>query len=166
MKKFLKDINSSTIITWKKFVLVIILVSVISYVAFMGAYFGTSKPSFCASCHEIKPYVISWRKSPHEDVKCLYCHEFRGFVGKLHSKSRGLNYVYQLWTGQYTITTKAQIFEQNCIACHLGDYWNYPKAKRLDMKHYEYLKDDKSCIQCHRDSGHKVNIFSQQKFKK
>lgn len=164
MKYFLKE-NKSLPATWRKVVLIIILVAAGTYVAFMGAYYATSFPSFCDSCHQIKPYYLSWNKSPHNDVGCLYCHEFRGFLGKLHSKSRGLNYVYQQWTGQYTIITQAQIFEQNCIACHLGDYWNYPETKRLDRRHYEFIKSDKSCLHCHRNAGHKVNIFSSEKFK-
>lgn len=165
MKYFLKSIKSPTK-PWKKVVLIIALVSGGVYIAFMGAYFATSEPSFCASCHQIKPYVTSWNQSPHKDVKCLYCHEYRGFVGKIESKLRGSNYYYQHITGQYTITAQGTVFEQNCIACHLGDYWNYPKTKRLDMKHYEFIKGDKSCLQCHREAGHKLNIFTQEKFQK
>ena len=163
MKYFLTNKKPQT--KWKM-LLIITGIVLGSYLLFMGLYFPTSEPSFCASCHEIKSYVQTWRQLPHHDVKCLYCHEFRGFVGKLHSKSRGLNYVYQQWTGQYTIITTAQVFEQNCIACHLGDYWNYPKTKHLDEKHYNFIKQDKPCIQCHREIGHKVNIFSIEKFGK
>lgn len=164
MKYFLKDIKSPTKI-WKKALLIITGIAIGLYLLFMGLYFPTSEPSFCASCHQVIPYVTSWRQSPHKDVKCLYCHEFRGFVGKLHSKTRGLNFVYQQWTGQYTIFSKGQVFEQNCIGCHLGDYYNYRKTKRLDSKHYNFIKNDRSCLECHRNSGHEVNIFSKQKFK-
>jgi nitrate/TMAO reductase-like tetraheme cytochrome c subunit len=146
--------------------LIIAVVAIGLYLLFMGVYLPTSEPSFCTSCHEIKPYMNSWRNSAHNNVKCLYCHEFRGFVGKLHSKTRGLNYLYQQWTGQYTILTKGQIFEHNCIACHLGDYWNYPNTKKLDMRHFGYIKQNKSCSLCHREPGHKAKIFSSDKFKK
>jgi len=150
---------------WHKISIVAASSLILLYLLFMGAYFATSTPTFCGWCHEIKPYEVTWRESPHKNVNCLYCHEFRGFLGKLHSKARGLNYVYQQITGQYTIiTTTMGVFEQNCIACHLGDYWNYPKAVRLDMKHYTYIKENKSCLICHREIGHKVNIFNNEKF--
>lgn len=165
MKYFLRDRKPSTK-PWKKVLLIIALVSVGAYIAFTGAYFATSFPRFCGSCHEVKQYYGTWQSSSHKNVGCLYCHEFRGFIGKLHSKARGLNYVYQHITGQYTITSQGIVFEPNCNGCHLGDYRNYPKTKRLDMKHYEYIKADKSCLQCHRDVGHQVNIFSSEKFKK
>lgn len=150
---------------WQKTSLLIVFVILLSYIAFMVPYFITSEPSFCGLCHEVKPYVTSWNDSAHKEVKCLFCHEYRGFVGKLHSKSRGLNYVYQHLTGQYTIITRAQIFEQNCIACHLGDYSSYPKATRLDRKHFDFIKNNKPCLDCHRETGHKINIFSREKFK-
>ncbi len=165
MKNFLKD-SKPPLKKWKRLMIIITLVTVIAYVTFMGAYFATSFPRFCGSCHEVNPYYVTWQSSPHKNVGCLYCHEFRGFLGKLHSKARGLNYVYQHITRQYTVTANGIAFEQNCIGCHLGDYWNYPNTKRLDMKHYEYIKSDKSCFQCHRDTGHKVKIFSQEKFNK
>lgn len=166
MKCFLND-KESSIKPWKKVVLMLILILVVGYIVFMGAYFATSEPSFCTSCHQIKPYVTSWRQSPHKDVKCHYCHDNRGFVGKINAKlTRGLNNAYLHVTGQYTIITKGKVSEQNCIACHLGDYRNYSETKRLDMMHYEFMKIDKLCLQCHRDIGHEVNLFSQEKFRK
>ncbi|MGI6685236.1 MAG: NapC/NirT family cytochrome c [Bacillota bacterium] len=138
-----------------------------SYTLFMALYFPTSEPSFCATCHYIKPYVNSWENQSHKDVKCLFCHEKRGFLGKIDSKSRGLNYFYQEVTNQRTtIISHAKIFEQNCIACHLKDNKGYLTAPVLDLDHFNYLQQDRSCLECHRDTGHKVNIFSEDKFNK
>lgn len=165
MRDIFRDINSPTK-TWKRAVLLIGATCIGLYLLFMAAYYATSVPSFCGACHEVKPYYASWKESPHKDVPCLYCHEYRGFLGKVHSKARGLNYTYQQWTGQYTIITKAWIAEQNCIACHLGDYWNYPEAPRMGKDQYAYIKQNRSCLECHRETGHKVNLFSDEKFKK
>lgn len=151
---------------WYKYFLLVGSFLALFYLAFMIAYFPTSEPDFCSLCHQVKPYVRAWKESPHKNVKCLYCHEFRGALGKLHSKSRGVNYVYQYFTGQYTVFAQAQIFEGNCIACHLGDYYNYRKTVKLDEKHYSLIKENKSCLECHRETGHKTNLFSKDKFKK
>lgn len=149
---------------WQRISLIAVLSLVVGYISFMSLYFITSEPKFCTLCHDTAPYVTSWKKSPHHKVKCLYCHEPRGFLGKIHSKSRGLNFVYQQWTGQYTIFAAGLVFEQNCIACHLGDYGNFPEAPKLDINHYNYLKQDLSCVKCHRDGAHDVNIFTDEKF--
>lgn len=61
----------------------------------------------------------------------MRCHEFRGFLGKIDSKARGLNYYYATVTNQYTMPGGAKVFEQNCIGCHLGDYRQFPEATRL-----------------------------------
>lgn len=151
---------------WYKYLAMALAVPVILYLVFMGAYFATSQPSFCRLCHEVSPYVTSWRSSPHKGVKCLYCHEFRGFIGKLDSKIRGTNYVYQQITGQYTVTFKGKVFDANCAGCHLGDYYNYKSVPRLNMKHYQFIKQKKSCLECHMETGHKTGLFTSDKFKK
>ncbi len=146
---------------WKKLFLILLILFLGGYAAFMGLYFYTSEPSFCLKCHEIKDYVTAWQNSPHKEVKCFFCHEPRGFLGKIHSKSRGLNYVYQQWTNNYTIPTSAIIPESNCIACHLGDNKYYPNAVRLSNEitnHFELIKQDESCLKCHRDAGHATDI--------
>ncbi|MEL7563496.1 MAG: NapC/NirT family cytochrome c [Dehalobacterium sp.] len=131
------------------------------YAAFMLVYFPTSEPSFCSRCHLVKPYVQSWEKKSHHDVKCLFCHENRGYFGKIDSKARGLNYVYLTFTNQEVpIIAEAKIFEQNCIKCHLDGNKKYPQAPKIDQKQINDLKQDKSCLECHRDTGHDVNIFS------
>jgi len=132
------------------------------YFIFMIAYFATSEPSFCSSCHLVKPYVYSWRKSPHRNIKCLYCHEPRGFLGKLHSKSRGLNYVYQWATDQYSVINNPIVFQQNCIACHLGDYPGHSDAPKLNnskTNHYEILIKKISCLKCHSKTGHETSTL-------
>lgn len=135
------------------------------YLAFMGAYYATSTPGFCAACHEVTPYVQSWKQSPHKKLTCLFCHEKRGFLGKLDSKARGLNYVYQHVTGQYSLLfATAEIPQQNCIDCHFQGYRGFTDTVKLNKKHYYFIKEGRSCLECHRDTGHKSAIVSIQQF--
>lgn len=133
------------------------------YLLFMGLYYPTSSPTgFCARCHYIKPYVESWQESKHAGINCVHCHEHRGFSGKLESKARGSNYFYQHITRQYTMPTKAVVFEQNCIGCHVGDNRRFAQAPRMtniSVNHYEIIRENRSCLECHRDTGHEVNIL-------
>ncbi|EEG76320.1 NapC/NirT family cytochrome c [Dethiobacter alkaliphilus] len=151
-------------------VLIVVAIFVGAYAVFMVAYYATSHPTFfCTKCHFIEPYVASWEEFPHAGVTCLHCHEMRGFVGKLEAKSRGLNYLYTTLTNQYTLPTGAKIFEQNCIGCHLQDYRGYENAPDLataEGDHYEYIRDNRSCLECHRDTGHEINILLKPDFEK
>jgi cytochrome c nitrite reductase small subunit len=155
---------------WKKLLLGFCGIIVVGYLLFQVGYVLTSFPSFCASCHEVKPYVTSWKESPHQNVTCLDCHQPRGELGKFQAKARGLNYVFQHFSGNYTVITSAQIFEGNCIACHLGDMKSHPDAVKLTnsskANHYEIIKNQESCLQCHRDIGHETDILLTPEFRK
>lgn len=155
---------------WKKVLLGFCLFIVVSYALFQVGYYVTSPPSFCARCHEVKPYVTSWEESPHQKVTCLDCHQPRGELGKFQSKVRGLNYLLMHLSGNYTVPTKAQIFEGNCIACHMGDMKSHRDAVKLEntskANHYEIIKNGESCLQCHRDTGHETDILLTPEFKK
>jgi len=133
------------------------------YILFQIGYYATSIPGFCASCHEVETYVNSWKGSAHSEINCLECHQPSGELGKFHAKSRGLNYVFQHFSGDYTVPTEAPIYEQNCIQCHLGDSSQFPNTVRLEntseINHYEIIKQSRSCLDCHRETGHEVDIY-------
>ena len=147
---------------WKKFILGMGILLVGSYVLFQIGYVATSGPSFCATCHEVKNYVTSWQTAVHKNVNCLRCHQPSGELGKFHAKARGLNYVFQHFSGDYSIPTRAVMSDHNCIECHLGDNQSYPNTIRLSntskVSHYETIKSSQSCLDCHRDTGHTVDI--------
>jgi cytochrome c nitrite reductase small subunit len=148
---------------WKKIILGVVISLVGLYVIFEIGYYATSSPSFCASCHEVNKYVTSWQTSVHKNIDCLKCHQPAGELGKFHAKARGLNYAFQHFSGDYTIPTRAPIFEQNCIECHLGDNKAYPNTIKLTntpkVNHYETIKNSQSCLECHREIGHSVDIY-------
>ncbi|KUO50248.1 MAG: hypothetical protein APF76_11085 [Desulfitibacter sp. BRH_c19] len=141
---------------------VVIIILLITYGSFMGVYYYTSTPEFCSGCHYIKPYVTSWNNSPHQDVNCLQCHEPTGSLGKLHSKSRGLNYYVSDITENYVmpIISASYINNKGCFGCHTGQYPNFPNAVTIknNQDHLEYLKEDRTCSSCHNDTGHETNI--------
>lgn len=148
---------------WKKIFLGVGISLIALYALFQVGYYATSAPSFCASCHEVTKYVTSWKTSAHKNLNCLECHQPSGELGKFHAKARGLNYVFQHFSGDYTVPTRATIFEQRCIECHLGDNKAYPNTIKLTntpkVNHYETIKKSQSCIDCHRETGHKVDMY-------
>ena len=148
---------------WKKTILGTGILLIGLYALFQVGYYATSGPSFCASCHEVNQYVTSWQTSAHKNINCLKCHQPSGELGKFHAKARGLNYVFQHFSGDFTIPTRAIMFEQNCIECHLGDNKTNPNAVRLintsKVNHYEIIKKSQSCLDCHRQTGHATDIY-------
>lgn len=148
---------------WKKLIVFFSIFAVVVYALFQVGYYATSIPQFCGSCHEIEKYVTSWEGSAHNAINCLDCHQPSGELGKIHAKARGLNYVFKHVSGNYTIPTEAPIFEQNCIQCHLGDSKRYPNTVRMkntsEINHYESIRKAKSCLECHRETGHDVDIY-------
>lgn len=148
---------------WKKLILGNLVIILVLVILFEICYTATSGPYFCARCHEVKKYVTSWETSAHKQVSCLECHQPRGELGKFHAKARGLNYVFQHFSGDYTIPTRALVGDQECLTCHLGDNKAYPETIRLKntkaVNHYETIKNSQSCLDCHRDTGHAVDIY-------
>jgi cytochrome c nitrite reductase small subunit len=148
---------------WKKITLGVGIAVIGLYALFQVGYYATSGPPFCGSCHEVNKYFTSWQTSVHKEVNCLECHQPRGELGKFHAKARGLNYVLQHFSGDYTIPTRAIISDQNCIECHLGDNKSFPSTMKLKntskVNHYETIKKSQSCLDCHRDTGHAVDIY-------
>ncbi|KGK88235.1 cytochrome C [Desulfosporosinus sp. HMP52] len=148
---------------WKKAILSGLIAFVASYILFQIGYVATSGPYFCAKCHEVEKYVISWQQSPHNNANCLECHQPRGELGKIHAKARGLNYLFQHFSGDFTVPTRAIVSDQNCLICHLGDRERYPDTVRLantsKVNHYETIQNSQSCLTCHRSTGHEVDMY-------
>ncbi|AET67664.1 nitrate/TMAO reductase, membrane-bound tetraheme cytochrome c subunit [Desulfosporosinus orientis DSM 765] len=148
---------------WKKLMIGGLVTIVVLYILFEIGYFATSSPHFCAKCHEVSKYVTSWESSVHSNVTCLECHQPQGELGKFHAKARGLNYVFQHFSGDYTIPTRAIVSDQECLTCHLGDNKSFPEAIRLKntkaINHYKTIKESQSCLECHRDTGHDIDIY-------
>ncbi len=129
---------------------------------------ATSTTSFCKSCHEIKPFVLSWKKSPHREVHCWGCHRFRSPSGMVINKVRGISYVYRHFVDNPTVITRALVFEQNCISCHLGEDKKFPNSPMMTndiVNHLEIVKEDKSCEKCHSVTGHENFFGLEERFK-
>ncbi len=80
---------------------------------------------------------------------------------KIPFKARGMSQSSRFYQ-RYTILTSAMVFEQQCVQCHLGDDKRYPDTVRMKntplVNHYETIKNGQSCLTCHRDIGHAVDI--------
>ena len=81
----------------------------------------TNAPTFCASCHTIKPAHDSWAASTHKDVTCVDCHVRPGVQGFLEDKVlAGLEDVAITFLGNPTEphNLQATVHSSVCISCH------------------------------------------------
>ena len=135
---------------------------VLGVLIFLTMHF-TSQPNFCASCHEIRPSVITWNVGPHKSMTCLDCHANPGKVGYVMRKFQGLGEVY-LHVVKKSQHPVANFNIQTCIVCHTGNNKDYPDAKNIKLapgellapklSHNQILQDNISCLVCHRYVGH------------
>src|SRR3989304_3891131 len=86
----------------------------------IGTLEYTSKPSFCGSCHIMRPYVDSWATSTHNRVNCTDCHYTPGVRNYFQSKMIGLSMTVQYFTGTEGPTPWADVQDASCLreACH------------------------------------------------
>ena len=78
----------------------------------------TSTPTFCGTCHIMKPYWQSWKQSKHNRVACVECHISPGIGAELRKKYEALSMVVKYFTATYGTKPWAEVDDANCLRCH------------------------------------------------
>ncbi|HAA09957.1 MAG: cytochrome c3 [Syntrophomonadaceae bacterium] len=141
----------------KKVILIVIGVAVIIGAGTAGALLKASEnPSFCATCHLVEPYYVSWSEGvlldhQHavEDVTCQECHT-RSIPEKA---MEGLNFI----TGNYTLPLEGsqQGDRQFCLECHSedgdGSSWEEIKLATVfeESNPHDSHHGEQDCNICH-----------------
>ena len=120
---------------------------------FVGVAFYTDQPSFCASCHEMKPYVDAWASGPHNSHWCVDCHVGQDYPSRLAHKFVALQEVVAHFAGdtKFPRQDAPVVSDARCSACHKTV--SVTVAKGFD--HAAHASQG-SCQACHADSGHNV----------
>lgn len=121
-----------------------------------GYYYTHYDEKFCASCHNIEPYVKEHKRSKdHLSVKCISCHSNPGLTGKLSNLPRELRNLF-VYLSLAKPTKSSPLFESSCYSCH-----KEIKSKTVGtvarVRHLDFLSPDNaniSCSQCHKGLGH------------
>lgn len=89
-------------------------------------------PWFCGACHNMQPYILSWKESKHREVECVKCHYKPGFLNHLKGKFTDgqLSLVYFI-TGKGPSSPHAEIPDESCVQCHS---YKTLSSKPLDFK--------------------------------
>src|SRR5512134_2258741 len=87
-------------------------------VAMLLAMQVSSTPTFCGSCHLMKPYYESWRHSKHNQIACVECHISPGITAELRKKYEAMSMVVKYFTGTYSTNPWAEVDDAACLRCH------------------------------------------------
>ncbi len=125
---------------------------------FIGLLFYSASPSFCISCHIMRPYYDAWKTSKHNKVACIECHYPPQTEAAIWVKVQSINSVVQYVTQKYSSKPFAQIEDASCLrpGCHatniLAGKITFKKGIRFDHKfHLGDLRRGKQlrCTSCH-----------------
>ncbi len=79
---------------------------------------ASSTPTFCGTCHIMKPYYASWKHSKHNQVACVECHISPGLTSEVRKKFEALSMVAKYFTGTYSTNPWAEVDDAACLRCH------------------------------------------------
>ena len=119
-----------------------------------GASYLTNDPNACANCHVMREQLDGWNKASHRQAAvCNDCHAPHDFVGKYTTKAlNGFMHSWAFTTGRfpeniYITKRNKSVTDQACLHCHnqIVDGLNQVRVHTQGV----------SCLNCHRDVGHK-----------
>ncbi len=126
----------------KKLVVInVTAIVIVLAIVVIGAEYYTSRPSFCGSCHIMKPYYESWKKDKHSEknVACVDCHYPPGEKHALKSKFKGLGQLFTyLGKGDNIVRARAVVDDRSCSVqdCHPNENYIEKKLKYTEKIPY------------------------------
>ena len=78
----------------------------------------SSTPTFCGTCHLMKPYYKSWKASKHNKIACVECHISPGLGAEVRKKYEALSMVAKYFTATYSTKPWAEVDDAACLRCH------------------------------------------------
>jgi hypothetical protein len=139
-----------------------IFLVVVLLIAFGGFLNASSKSTYCAKCHVMEPYAVSWSESEHAKVQCVKCHYKPGGRNSLDAQFIGVRMYLKSITQPYAIRPFAVVSDASCSTanCHpdsssMGPI-EYKTVKFSHAKHLEGKRRGKSlvCLSCHSKIVH------------
>ncbi|MBI4788224.1 MAG: NapC/NirT family cytochrome c [Chloroflexi bacterium] len=108
----------------------------------------SQQPTFCATCHEIRPAYDQWRPSSHYGVTCVNCHTEPGLAGYVKINLVGAQHLVTHLTSDYRVPAEADVRDASCLTCHPRE--SRPEESLRTTLRVAHSKHDKQqCSDCH-----------------
>jgi nitrate/TMAO reductase-like tetraheme cytochrome c subunit len=137
----------------------IAIAAVLVVVALAGAFVGaqaTDSASFCATCHEMRPYNAAWAAGPHKSVQCVECHVAPGTLNRLAHKLVALDEVrVHLFGDPKFPMSGVAVPNDRCLRCHPNVQVKMSATSRFSHALHEKKA---ACWECHTTTGHSVAL--------
>jgi len=103
-----------------RFLFAAAVASAVGFGATVFSFFYTSRPDFCSTCHNIRPYYESWKRSTHKEIGCPACHFNPGAFNYVKRKLLAVSEVVQSVTNTYEPRPRSRIPGECCLRerCH------------------------------------------------
>lgn len=142
---------------------------------------ATSTETFCLSCHEMQIPKDRLMMTSHGSNKfgvvaqCSDCHVPKPFVAKMVRKISASREVWEHLLGTIDTPEKYEAHRETmrqreldrivasdsaeCRGCHQTDRWLLEEqSNSAQKKHNSMMAEGKTCISCHDDVGHPVEL--------
>jgi nitrate/TMAO reductase-like tetraheme cytochrome c subunit len=135
----------------------LVVLVVVSVVAFFPIALYTDRPSFCTSCHGMQPFYDAWRDGAHKNLWCIDCHVDAGYPNRFAHKFVALKEVYdQLFTHATFPNYNADMPNSRCLRCHPDVPTKIAAVGQFS--HQMHLSRGVQCATCHATVGHQVTF--------
>lgn len=146
--------------TKKKIAFILILAVFLFILGSAGLIVYTERPEFCLTCHNMKPYYDSWKKSAHNKEKCIECHYAPGIKAHVIGKINGLIEVANHLIGKYPVKFSAKVDDLTCLrqGCHTREAVVSKRVMfkgKVEFDHGKHFASSKANIQLNCDNCHK-----------
>ncbi|MDO8964053.1 MAG: NapC/NirT family cytochrome c [Coriobacteriia bacterium] len=128
--------------------------------ASVPAFKASEAPAFCNSCHEMQPFYTAWSAGAHRNTDCVDCHVDPGTWNHVTHKVIAAKELWVHVAGDPKFPGgDVEVPNERCLRCH-ADITN--KVTPSGFSHRQHA-GKANCIQCHRETGHKVSISALKK---
>ncbi len=141
---------------WTQWIAPLVVLAVgFAFVATFGMVQMTSTPEFCNSCHNMKPYYQSWKRSKHVGIACIECHISPGLAAEAKKKFEALSMVAKYFTGTEGTKPWGEVDDAACLRCHERSLLTGRKRfKTASFDHRPHLSESRNglslrCTSCH-----------------
>jgi hypothetical protein len=119
----------------------------------LGTVALSMQPTFCATCHEIRPAYDQWRSSSHNGVMCLDCHTDPGPAGYVKVNAAGAKNLLTHVVAGGALPARAEVSDASCVRCHPAETRpEYSPRSTLLMAHSKH--NMLRCADCHTRMVH------------
>jgi hypothetical protein len=136
-------------------------VAIVALALFAGAMVYTEQPSFCPTCHEMRPYFAAWQSGGHSSrAQCVDCHIDPGVLAHIAHKPSELKELWDHFFADPRFPNYA-VEVPNTRCTRAGCHPTIVTRSGSKFSHAQHATQGK-CQECHATTAHLVTLDALQ----